>query len=555
MKTISFCIFFIVCILSILYSTQTVLAQSILDLSFGTSGSVRTFINGGKSNNKDDRATSVALQSDGKIVVAGRSESDPYYYAFALARFNTDGSLDNSFGINGTARNNISGGNSNDDEANSVAIQSDGKIVAAGSSLSASGDIAFALARYKTNGSLDSTFGTNGTVRNNINVSAGNNKINYAYSVAIQPDGKIVLAGYSNNGIDDEFALARYNTDGSLDNTFGTSGTIRKYISGGNKSSDRANSISLQSDGKIVAAGYSSTNLGLAFALARFNNDGSLDSTYGTNGSTISHISGGGNSEDIANSVVIQSDGKIVAAGQSIDSSGYYRGCALARYNTDGNLDNTFGTGGTIRNYISGGNSSNDIVCSVAMQSDEKIIAAGWSEDAVGYAFAIMRYKTDGSLDNSFNTNGMFRNHISGGSNYYDGANSVAIQPDGKIVAAGWDEDVMEGDAFAVARYTGTATSVINESQGIPTEFAISQNYPNPFNPTTTINYSVPKTSLILIKVYDIIGHEVAALVNEEKAPGKYSVNFIAGNLPSGVYLYKLTAGNYTDTKKLILLK
>ena len=147
---------------------NTVFAQSILDPSFGTNGSLRIFINGGKSNNKDDRATSVALQSDGKIVVAGRSEGDPYYYTFALARFNLDGSLDSSFGANGTVRNNINGGNSEDDEANSVAIQSDGKIVVAGSSLSASGDIAFALARYKTNGSLDSTFGTNGTVRNNI---------------------------------------------------------------------------------------------------------------------------------------------------------------------------------------------------------------------------------------------------------------------------------------------------------------------------------------------------------------------------------------------------
>jgi uncharacterized delta-60 repeat protein len=555
MKKISFYIFYTVCILSMLFSTKTVLAQSILDLSFGTSGSVRTFINGGKNNNKDDRATSVALQSDGKIVVAGRSENDLYYYAFALARFNADGSLDSSFGTNGTVRNNINGGNGYDDEANSVVIQSDGKIVAAGSSSGASGEIDFALARYNTNGSLDNSFGANGTVRNNINISTGNNKINYAYAAAIQSDGKILLAGYSNNSINDEFALARYNTDGSLDNTFGTSGTIREHISGGDKSGDRANSIALQSDGKIVAAGYSTTSSGPAFAIARFNTNGSFDSTYGTNGSTISHISGGGNSEDIANTVVIQSDGKIVAAGQSMDSSGYKRGCALARYNKDGSLDNTFGTGGTMRNYISGGNSSNDIVCSIVMQADQKIIAAGWSEDAVGNTFAILRYKADGSLDNSFNTNGVFRNHISGGSNYYDGANSVAIQTDGKIVAAGWDEDILLGDAFAVARYTGTPTSVINEGQIIPTEFAISQNFPNPFNPTTTINYYVPKTCLIIIKVYDITGHEVAALVNEEKASGKYSVNFNTGKYASGVYFYRMQAGSFSNTKKMMMLK
>ena len=269
----------------------------------------------------------------------------------------------------------------------------------------------------------------------------------------------------------------------------------------------------------------------------------------------MSHITGGGNSGDIANSIVIQSDGKIVAAGQSQDSSGYYRGYALARYNTNGSIDNTFGVGGSIRNYIVGGNNSNDIACSVAMQTDKKIVAAGWSEDAVGYAFAIERYNTNGSLDNSFNTNGMFRNYISGGSNYYDGANSVAIQTDGKIVAAGWDTDIMLGDAFAVARYTGTATSVINEPYGIPTEFELSQNYPNPFNPSTIIEYTLPMESHVNIKVYDIIGREIATLVNEEKTPGTYSVNFNASKFASGFYLYRMQAGSFVETKKLILMK
>ena len=422
-----------------------------LDPAFGTSGSLRTFINGGKSNNKDDRATSVALQSDGKIVVAGRSEDDSYYYAFALTRFNRDGSLDSAFGNSGSKRTLISAGDI-DDEANSIAVQSDGKIVAAGDLTDALGHIAFALARYDTAGNLDTTFGTHGTIKNNIN--GGNSKSDYAYSVALQSDGKIVAAGRSGDASSNyAFALARYNTDGSIDNAFGTNGTVRKYINGGSNDGDGAGTVVLQSDGKIVSAGYSATSIGLAFALARFKTDGSADSTFGTNGTTVNNIYGGGHSEDAINSVALQSDQKIIAAGQSMDSSGYYRGCALARYNTDGSLDNTFGTSGTVRNYISGGNSSNDLACSVVLQSDGKIVTAGWSEDPVGNAFFIARYTTDGNLDSSFNTTGTIRNHISGGSNYYDGANSAVIQTDGKIVAAGWDEDIMSGDAFAVARY------------------------------------------------------------------------------------------------------
>ena len=623
-------------------------ATVILDPAFGTNGSVRTFINSGKSNNMDDRATSAALQSDGKIVVAGRSEDNSYYYAFAIARFNRDGSVDSAFGNHGSKRNFIDPGDI-DDEANSIVVQSDGKIIAAGYSTDAAGHIAFALARYDTAGNLDTTFGNHGTIKNTI--KGGNSKSDYAYATALQSNGKIIAAGRSGDASNNyAFALARYNTDGSVDSTFGSSGTARNYINGGSNNGDCANSIAIQSDGKIVTAGYSSTNTGLAFALARFTTDGNLDSAFGTYGTTVNNIYAGGHSEDAINAVAIQSDKKIIAAGQSIDSSGYYRGCALARYTTDGNLDNTFGTDGTMRNYFNGGNSSNDIACSVVLQSDEKIVTAGWSEDAVGYAFAIARYTTSGSLDSSFNTTGTIRNHISGGSNYYDGANSAFIQPDGKIVAAGWDEDIMLGDAFAVARYvvlpaaprivfpangssnqhadtlvftwnsnamatkylfqlsgnsafssyavndsivgdttkkvtglagqtkyfwrvsahnaagygpfsaidsftTGTSTGVDNKPNRIPSTFALFQNYPNPFNPTTNIEFSIPTKSFSSLKIFDVTGREVATLVSEELSAGSYMRQWNAANVSSGIYFYRLQAGSFVQTRKLVVLK
>ena len=365
------------------------LSVSILDPTFNTTGTVRAFISGG--NSSDDKAHSVAIQSDGKMVVAGYSEDNSGNYAFAVARYNAAGSLDSTFGTNGSTRTFISGGNSNDDEAYSLAIQSDGKIVVAGYSCDGSHD-AFAVARYDATGSLDSTFGTNGSTRTFI--SGGNSTYDLAYSVAIQSDGKIVAAGYSYDGSGYAFAVARYNATGSLDPTFNTTGTVRTFISGGNSDDDEAHSVAIQSDGKIVAAGYSYDGSGGAFAVVRYNTNGSLDNTFGTNGSTRTFISGGNSNDDEAYSLAIQSDGKIVAAGYSYDGSGY--AFAVARYNADGSRDSTlFGSNGSTRSFISGGNSTYDLAYSVAIQSDGKIVAAGYCYDGSAYAFAVARYLSE----------------------------------------------------------------------------------------------------------------------------------------------------------------
>ena len=162
--------------------------------------------------------------------------------------------IDTTFGTNGTVRNAISGGNGTNDQAYAVAIQSDGKIVAAGVSAVSGAHYAFALSRYNINGTLDSTFGANGTVRNTISGGGGVN--DQAYSVAIQSDGKIVVAGFSLKAPAYAFALARYNVNGTLDSTFGTNGTVRNAISGGSGTMDEAYGVAIQSDGKIVAAGF-----------------------------------------------------------------------------------------------------------------------------------------------------------------------------------------------------------------------------------------------------------------------------------------------------------
>ncbi len=298
-----------------------------LDPSFGSGGIVITDFGG------NDTAFALALQPDGKIVAAGTSSGGGTGTNFALARHNPDGSPDASFGARGTVITDfISNGS---DEVHALAIQPDGKIVVAGF---VSQGFDFALARFGQDGSLDPTFGTGGKV---ISQSTSYGSL---WAVALQPDGKIVVAGESNSRV----ALARYNPDGSLDATFGGGGTVIGVGDG------RANAIALQPDGKIVVAGDSrSYYVDFAdqlrtikrFALARYNPDGSPDATFGLGGRSTTGFGG----DDIAFALALQPDGKIIVAGESNSR------VALARYNSDGNLDATFGGGGTVITDFGGG--------------------------------------------------------------------------------------------------------------------------------------------------------------------------------------------------------
>ena len=325
-----------------------------LDTSFSTDGKVTTDFG------SSERGYAVAVQSDGKIVVAGEganaSDQD-----FGLARYNTDGSLDTSFDTDGKLITNIG---SSDDLAFAMAVQSDGKIVAAGRSSNGS-NYDFALARYNANnGSLDTSFSTDGKVTTAI--GSGND---YGYAMAVQSDGKIVVAGISNNGNNDDFALARYNTDGSLDTSFGSNGKVTTAIGSGD---DDALAVAVQSDGKIVVAGSSDGH----FALARYNADGTLDTSFSTDGKVTTSF---GTSNEGAQAVAVQSDGKIVAAGRTSTH------IALVRYNADGSLDTSFSSDGKVTTAIGG---TGDRAYAVALQSNGKIVVAGQGNND----FALARY-------------------------------------------------------------------------------------------------------------------------------------------------------------------
>jgi uncharacterized delta-60 repeat protein len=232
-------------------------------------------------------------------------------------------------------------------------------------------------------GDLDTSFGFDGKVTTGFGIGSYDS----SGDMAIQSDGKIVAVGYSDAGGSYDFALARYNTDGSLDLGFGSGGIVLTDFSGSG-SDDLARTIAIQTDGKIVAAGRSDAGGGDDFALARYNTDGSLDLGFGSGGIVLTDFSGGG-STDYTNALAIQTDGKIVAAGRS-DAGGSYD-FPLARYNTDGSLDLGFGSGGIVLTDFSGGGSWDEALA-VAIQADGKIVAAGYSDCCGNDDFALARY-------------------------------------------------------------------------------------------------------------------------------------------------------------------
>ena len=481
-----------------------------LDLTFDTDGIVTTLNIGMGAS-----VRSVAMQNDGKIVVAGytltSSSND-----FALARYNSDGSLDLSFDTDGIVTTDFGG---NNDRGYAVTIQNDGKILVAGQTyISSIYDIA--IARYNSDGSLDLSFDTDGKVTTDFGNSE--ESIN---AVAIQNDGKIVVAGYSKIGSSEDFALVRYNTNGSLDSSFDTDGIVTTTIS---VSGEVANSVAIQSDGKIVVAGYSITNFNADFALMRYNTNGSLDTGFDVDGMVFTAI---GTNNERGNSVAIQTDGKILVGGYSYIGSN--NDFALVRYNSNGSLDPSFDADGKVTTPIG---TSQDAGNSMALQNDGKIVVAGHTINGSKTDFALIRYNTNGSLDISFDTDGKVTTTIGAST---DRANAVAIQSDGKIVACGSSNSSFQ-DNFVLVRYNNDVSTGINNIDNQINEVKI---YPNPTNDFVEII-----TKEIITK------YEILTSTGQVVLSSKYNGHKIdMKTLKTGMYIIKIsTQDNKQIVKKII---
>ena len=412
-------------------------AAGIIDSTFGLNGiQSTTFF-----------PTAVIVKNDGKIVAAGMNNLNS-----VVAQFNSNGSTDNTFNGNGLAlfdfvlkisppRGMTDSIEIHTGNANSLAIQTDGKVLAGGNVRSEIIGENFAIARYNVDGNLDTTFGNKGKQITKINDGGS------GYALSVQPDGKIVMAGLAIQNNVSYFALARYNTDGNPDNSFNGNGKQTTSIITDNGA---RNSLAFKSDGKIVVGGYAVSGTGRDFAVARFNIDGSVDNSFGVDGILTTDFS---STDDFASSLVVQNDDKIILAGYSnvVTPDNTIRQMAVARYNTNGSPDNTFGDNGKlIGDYKQGYTVFNATV----IQPDGKAIAGGSTWNGSSYDFALVRYNMDGSIDNSFGSNGKQITDFG----MTDEIVSIALQANGKIIAAGNSDNRVSSFRFAVARYNVDGT-------------------------------------------------------------------------------------------------
>jgi uncharacterized delta-60 repeat protein len=409
--------------------TGAAAAAGDLDPSFGNGGKVQTGFAG------EDVLTAMAIQPNGKIVAAGYSWAPTGSFYVALARYNTDGGLDMTFGSNGKVLTDLG---ANATYGIAVAVQPNGKIIVAGASAQNGVFVDFAVARYNGDGTLDTTFGSDGIVTTDFGA------YDVGRSIAVQPNGKVIVAGETAGGMEGDFAVARYNQDGTLDTTFGSGGKVTTDFGG----YESAHSVAIRPSGRIVAAGWTSSSGFGDFAIARYNADGSLDGSFGADGKVVTDVGG---YPDFANAVAVQPNGKVVAVGSSgtatADSD-----FAVTRYNSNGTLDTDFGSGGKVTTDFRGVGTP-DVAYAAAVEPNGRIVAAGETLAARRFFpdFAVARYNTDGSADTTFGSGGQVITNFGLGSLAW----AVAVQRDGKIVAGGQGSpatNLLDID-FALARY------------------------------------------------------------------------------------------------------
>jgi uncharacterized delta-60 repeat protein len=426
-----------------------------LDPGFGNGGVVVTATAPGAGA---DLQNGLAIQSDRRILVGGSSDMGAAAsgHQWRISRYTHNGELDGSFGAGGTVTASMSSADGFDEHVWNLTLAGDGKIVAAGDAITATGGFDVALARFNADGTLDPSFGTGGKVTTAIGPGTRRDR---AHDVAVLGDGKIVVAGFADMGPGAggrNFMLARYNPDGSLDGMFGTGGIVITPVApGDNRDVVTTNGLTMDEAGRFILSGQANMGAGAGgfnFALARYNPDGTLDGSFASGGIVTTEIAPGDNF-DTASSVAIDPAGKIVAGGVA-ESGGFVFDWALVRYHADGSLDSSFGQGGKVTTNVGPGNSDDDQE-ELVIQSTGKILIGGsvaQTAVTVDSDFAIARYNADGTLDSSFGTGGIVKTATAPG-NADDEIFEIALQSDAKLVAAGECVQAATGRDVCVARY------------------------------------------------------------------------------------------------------
>ncbi len=481
-----------------------------------------------------DTSRAVVVQDDGKILVCGRNDFAISGNVY-LARYDSDGSLDSGFGNNGIVVTPLT------TESAGVRIMKllpDGKILVT-SSKSISNNVNFfdfATMRFDADGTIDPTFGTNGMVQTDIN-GAGN----YANAIDIQSDGKIIVAGgtYINSNANVTTTLVRYQPNGTIDATFGINGKIILNLLAPS-SSQYVWDIKVLSDDSILlgvnTTAFETVEVFRNIAILKLNSNGTPDASFGTNGSVLTDFGG----QDILYAIDEYQDG-IFMAGYS-----RYPGFSiiLSKYLPSGVLDTTFGDQGKVKTNKDAGSLADGLL-GMKVLPNGKILCSGWTGEAEAKDALLIRFNPDGSIDNSFNQTGYITTDFDNAENSNF---SFAIQGDGKIVCSGWATVGGYQDSTLVRYDVETlATNQFNSEN----HFSV---FPNPFTDRINVSIALDASQNLSADLVDNRGRKIQNLLRDKLfASGQYVVEFpLSESLSKGVYFIKIFGALTSTTLKII---
>jgi uncharacterized delta-60 repeat protein len=493
--------------------------QGSLDATFGTNGKVITAV-----TTLNDKSKDLLVQPDGKIIVGGEVSNvlgDTSY--IELVRYNTNGSVDNSFGINGKV---FTGFNNVNCSLKALALQPDGKIVAVGYTLDkaivANTKTDFAIVRYNPNGSLDTSFDGDGRVTTDFN-----SDVDIAYALAIQTDGKIVVVGDSKQGRQMQSVMARYNPNGALDVTFNGNGKILTSLF--RDDGYQIYTVTVLSDNNILLGKRTFSDSGqyqlVATDMLKYSSAGILDISFGNVGGRLNEVS-----QFPIHKVL--SNGKILIASyifNPIDGSSIQ----LLRYNANGRKDSTYGNQGIIiTRYKNPAVSVTDFI----EQKDGRIaVLARFSTFVSGQpdSFGLVRYNYDGSLDNTFGTlgNAHFPRTFNG-----EQYNKLTIQSDGKLVACGTHTDPTNKFNFIVSRFNNLISAIKNPEKIGPLSI-----FPNPTKNELNIDLKGLIHANFLLKITDLTGRIVYQNKYDKSLIGN-TLQINISDLIAGLYVLSMTS-------------
>jgi len=518
-----------------------------LDTTFGTNGKTITSFGPAESN-----LNTIVLQPDGKILACGSYYtyvSNPFSISnqVALSRYNADGSPDVEFGALGKVLLPI--GSDADNENNTVKVLSDGKILVMANNtvrvtqFGTTND--YALLKFNQNGTPDNSFGNNGILFVNY---AGH--FNRALAMAVQADQKIVLVGNSEQISTSDygnFVAVRLNADGSKDTTFGNNGradfNFGTVISTSQPTADHSETVTVQPDGKILIGGYSAEESQPAkAALLRLNSDGTPDETFGFNGRATTAF----DNHVTITSIQLWPDGKILASGTYFYNDDSNTKIFATKYHADGSLDATFGNDGKVILYS---NYNDPMFVSMAslLQSDGKILVSGWgangndNHDEIFDALVI-RLNADGSADTGFGNNG----YLWSGFGQDMIANDLLLQPNGKLLLGGTTTAVNTANEFILWRYedVNLASRQFDEAK-----FIVS---PNPFRNILNVDFKMTQNELLSFELIDQTGRRIEQLYSGNFNIGQNSKQFELPQLPNGIYFLNISGRQISKTIPIV---